>query len=156
MSNHPVDVRLCTPDDLALLESREVRPGSNFAQRNLALAGSGDFFFVGAFTPDDVAGYVALDCRADNELRPEMLTLWVYPEYRRQGLGVKLTRFIEGIAAQQGFNSVKLGVDPENPAAIPMYIGLDYTPTGDHRVVTDEDGAETREAIFRKSLTINR
>ena len=34
---------------------------------------------------------------------------------------------------------VKLGVDPENPAAIPMYIGLDYTPTGDHRVVTDED-----------------
>lgn len=156
MSDPTLDVRLCTAADLPLLLAKEVRPGAGFAARNLSLAEGGDFFFVGAFGPSDIAGYVVLDCRAETEIRPEMKSLWVYPEYRRQGLGVKLTRFIEQIAAQQGFDSVQLGVDPENPAAIPMYIGLEYTPTGDHRTVTDDDGVDTLEAIFRKSLTIAR
>ena len=156
MSDQPVDVRQCTPADLPLLQAREVRPGSRFAERNLERAASGDYFFVGAFSPDDVLGYVVLDCRPDADLRPEMQGLWVYPAYRRQGLGVELTRFIEGIAAEQGFDSVLLGVDPDNPAAIPMYIGLDYTPTGDHRTVVDDEGAEQHEAIYRKSLRITR
>lgn len=155
MSDATFDVRLCTPADLPLLESRALRPDSAFARQQLALSSGGNYFFVGAFTPDDIAGYVVLDCLTDTDLRPEMKTLWVFPKYRRKGLGVQLTRFIEGIAAQQGFASVKLGVDPENPAAIPMYIGLDYTPTGDHRVVTDENGDEQHEAIYRKSLTIS-
>ena len=150
------DVRLCTAEDLPLLQRRAVRPGAEFAERNLDLAAAGDYFFVGAFSPDDVMGYVLLDCRPGAQLRPEMASLWVYPAYSRQGLGVRLTRFIENIAAQHGFDSVNLGVDPENPAAIPMYIGLDYTPTCDHRTVLDDDGTEQREAIFRKSLTITR
>ena len=156
MSDQPVEVRQCTPADLPLRQAREVRPGSQFAERNLALAEGGDYFFVGAFTSGDVMGYVVLDCRDEAELRPEMKGLWVYPEYRRQGLGVRLTRFIEGIAAEQGFDAVQLSVDPENPAAIPMYIGLDYTPTGDHRAVVDDEGAEQHEAIYRKSLRITR
>jgi len=156
MSTTSPDVRLCTDEDLPLLQRRAVRPGSGFAQRNLELAAAGDYFFVGAFGDDDVWGYVVLDCRPDTELRPEMTGLWVYPAHRRHGLGVRLTRFIEDIAAQHGFDSVQLGVDPENPAAIPMYIGLDYTPTGDHRLVLDEDDNEQHEAIYRKSLTITR
>ncbi len=149
------DVRLCTAADLPLLQAREVRPGSGFAERNIELAQGGDYFFVGAFNADDVMGYVALDCRPETELAPEMKTLWVYPAYRRQGLGVELTRFIEKIAADQGYTSVQLGVDPANPAAIPMYIGLDYRPTGDHRIII-EDSTEQREAIYSKSLTITR
>ncbi len=153
MTASNVEVRPCTPADLPLLTARE--PGATRAPQYLDLAAHGDFFFVAAFAPDAVAGYVALDCRPGAELAPEMRTLWVYPEFRRQGLGVRLTRAIEDIAAAQGHAEVKLGVDPENPAAIPMYIGLDYTPTGDHRTVV-EDGVEVREAIFRKSLTIGR
>jgi ribosomal protein S18 acetylase RimI-like enzyme len=153
MTASNVEVRLCTPADLPKLSTRE--PGASRAPEYLALAENGDFFFVAAFTPDEVAGYVALDCRPETELAPEMRTLWVYPSFRRQGIGVLLTRAIEEIAAGQGYDEVKLGVDPENPAAIPMYIGLDYTPTGDHRTVI-EDGAEQVEAIYRKSLTIGR
>lgn len=153
MTATTIEVRLCTAADLPLLSTRE--PGATRGPSYLELADQGDFFFVAAFAPDEVAGYVALDCRPGTELAPEMLTLWVYPEFRRQGLGVLLTKAIEDIAAAHGFDEVKLGVDPDNPAAIPMYIGLDYTPTGDHRTVT-EDGAELREAIYRKSLTISR
>nr|NLI50033.1 GNAT family N-acetyltransferase [Propionibacterium sp.] len=153
MTASNVEVRLCTPADLPLLSARE--PGATRAPEYLELAARGNFFFVAAFAPDEVAGYVALDCRPETELAPEMRTLWVYPEYRRRGLGVRLSKAIEEIAAAQGYTEVRLGVDPENPAAIPMYISLDYTPTGDHRTVV-EDGVEQREAIYRKSLTIGR
>lgn len=135
---------------------RESTGGAASAERHLALAGAGDYFLVGAFSGHDILGYVVLDCRADTELRPEMTSLWVVPAHRRKGLGVRLTRFIEDIAARDGYSSVQLGVDPDDPAAIPMYIGLDYTPTGDHRTVVDPDGAEQHEAIYRKSLTISR
>jgi len=55
---------------------------------------------------------------------------------------------------------VFLRVNPDNEAAIPMYIGLDYTPTGDHALTTyeavDAGGAvyttEQTDAIYRKSL----
>lgn len=156
MNDLAADVRFCTEADLPLLASHEGPQTAGFAARNLALAAAGDFYFVGAFNADDVMGHVALDCRPETDLAPEMRTLWVYPAFRRHGLGVQLTRFIEGIAADLGYESVQLGVDPENPAAIPMYIGLDYTPTGDHRLVTDGDGTELHEAIYRKSLKITR
>ena len=163
MSDQPVEVRQCTPADLPLLQAREVRPGSQFAERNLALAEGGDYFFVGAFTSGDVMGYVVLDCREETDLRPEMKNLWVYPEFRRRGLGAALSQYLETLASRHGFDEIQLGVDPENPAAIPMYIGLDYTPTGHHRVATyltiAEDGTETEvkghDAIYRKSLRIS-
>lgn len=154
--NETIVVRPCTEADLPLLRRRVVRQGSDFAASALRLAQAGDYFFVGAFTDDDVAGYVALDCRAETELRPEMKSLWVYPEYRRRGLGVQLTRAVEKIAAEQGFDEVTLGVDPENPAAIPLYISLDYTPTGHHRTTADGEGGEQVEAIYRKSLALLR
>ena len=152
-----VTVRACTAHDLAVLEAREVRPGSGFARSNLALAEAGRLHFIAAFTEDDVAGFVLLDTDEVNELRPEMQSLWVYPTYRRQGIGEMLTASIEAIAREQGFDEVFLGVNPDNPAAIPMYIGLAYKPTGDHRFVTDEvTGVEQHEAIYRKSLRTGR
>lgn len=152
MTASNIEVRPCTPADLELLSQRE--PGAGLAADYLERVAEGNFFFVAAIG-DEVAGYVGLDTAEDNELRPEMRTLYVYPEFRRQGLGKALSRAVEDIAAEQGFDEVNLGVDPENPAAIPMYISLDYTPTGDHRTV-DVDGAEQHEAIYRKSLTIGR
>jgi ribosomal protein S18 acetylase RimI-like enzyme len=84
----------------------------------------------------------------------------VYPEARRRGAGRALTRFLEARAAELGFVEVFLRVDPDNVAAIPMYIGLDYSPTGDHVVTTyesmDDQGQEVSteqtDAVYRKSL----
>ncbi len=74
-----------------------------------------------------------------------------------------MTSFMEEKAAGLGFTEIFLGVTPDNPAAIPLYIGLDYTPTGEHRravnlEVLELDGGhllsddEPTEAIYRKSL----
>ena len=55
-----------------------------------------------------------------------------------------------------------LRVDPQNEAAIPMYISLDYTPTGDHKLTTyhyvdglgNTHAREETDAIYRKSLRL--
>ena len=83
---------------------------------------------------------------------------------RRQGAARALTRFLERQAIDLGFDEIFLRVDPQNVAAIPMYISLDYTPTGDHKLTTYQyvDGLgnthsrEEMDAIYRKSLRLHR
>ena len=158
-----VDVRLATDADLPLLAERN-HPDAGSAQENLALQQDSDYFFVLGFIDGEFAGSVVLDCREETELRPEMKSLWVFPEFRRQGLGIALSRFLERAAARQGFDEIRLGVDPDNPAAIPLYISLDYTPTGHHRTAlyrrVSADGTETEftqtDAVYRKSLRLSR
>jgi len=159
----PVDlitVRLSTADDLASLHAREAHPDAHLAQRHFDRQQAGDYFFALAERGNTVLGFCALDCDTSRPLCPELQSLWVYPEYRRQGAAAALTTFLEDRAAERGFVEVFLRVDPDNAAAIPMYISLDYTPTGDHVLTTYEtvgtDGVftntEQRDAVYRKSL----
>lgn len=160
-----VSVRLATDADLEILEAREGEAARGSSREALQRQKDGDFFLVVGLLDEQIAGRVILDCSAENELRPEMKLLWVYPEARRRGLGASMTSFMEDLAASMGFDEIFLGVTPDNPAAIPLYIGLDYTPTGEHRsavnlaviepeaIVPDD---EPTEAIFRKSLRIRR
>ena len=75
-----------------------------------------------------------------------------------------LTRFLEDQAIDLGFDEIFLRVDPQNEAAIPMYISLDYTPTGDHKLTTynyvdglgNTHAREEMDAIYRKSLRLLR
>lgn len=158
-----IDVRLANADDAEALAHREPNPDASFAEKHFELQEQGDYFLVVGFVGGEPGGYVVLDCREETDLRPEMKNLWVYPEFRRRGLGAALSQYLETLASRHGFDEIQLGVDPENPAAIPMYIGLDYTPTGHHRVATyltiAEDGTETEvkghDAIYRKSLRIS-
>lgn len=157
-----IDVRLATAEDLPVLQERE-HLDAGLARRNLELQQAGDYFYVLGFIDGTFAGSVILDCREETELRPEMKEMLVYPEFRRQGLGIALSRFLERAAASQGFDEIKLAVDPDNPAAIPLYISLDYSPTGHHRTAVhravSDDGRETereqRDAVYRKSLRIS-
>ena len=153
-------VRLCTEADLPALHAREVHPSARVAQRHFDRQQAGDYLYAVVLADDQVLGTCALDCDPAEPLRPELKSLWVYPEARRRGAGRALTRFLEQRAADLGFVVVFLRVDPDNAAAIPMYIGLDYSPTGDHVVTTyesvDDQGApvstEQTDAVYRKSL----
>ena len=161
-----ISVRFATEDDLPVLSAKESEAAKGNAARNLELQAQGDYFLVVGLVNGEIGGNVVLDCRTGNELRPEMKNLWVYPDARRQGLGAAMTSFMEEKAAGLGFTEIFLGVTPDNPAAIPMYIGLDYTPTGEHRnaanlAVLELDGDQIindgpTEAIYRKSLLIRR
>ncbi len=160
MTLEPITVRLCTEADLPALHALEAHPSAHIAQRHAERQASGDYYYAIALRGDTPLGTSVLDCRPDGPLCPELKNLWVYPEHRRQGAARALTTFLEQLAASLGFVEVFLRVNPDNEAAIPMYIGLDYTPTGDHALTTyeavDAGGAvyttEQTDAIYRKSL----
>lgn len=162
MSTEPITtVRLCTEADLPALHAREAHASARLAGQHLRRQLDGDYFFAIALRDDVPLGYGVLDCR-QSRLRPELMTLWVYPESRRQGVARAVTSFLEQLAAAHDFVEVFLRVDPDNEAAIPLYITLDYTPTGEHVRTTyesvDETGAhhdsEQTDAVYRKSLLI--
>ena len=160
----PILVRLCTTDDLDALGRREPHPNARYAEGHFERQQQGEYFFAIAVRGDVQLGTSVLDCREDNLLQPELKSLWVYPESRRQGAARALTRFLEQQAIDLGFDEIFLRVDPQNAAAIPMYISLDYTPTGDHRLTTYEyvdalgntHSREEMDAIYRKSLRLLR
>lgn len=162
MSAELITVRLCTAEDLPALHAKEPHPAARIAQRHFERQGAGDYLYAVAFRDGDPLGTSVLDCDAENPLCPELKNLWVYPEARRQGAARALTTFLEEQAAGLDFVEVFLRVNPDNEAAIPMYIGLDYTPTGDHAMTryeaVDAAGAiqveEQLDAVYRKSLLV--
>lgn len=156
-----ISVRLCEADDVPILTQREVHPNAHYAESHFARQQAGHYFFAVAVEDGRPVGSGVLDCRPA-ALEPELKSLWVYPEARRRGAARALTSFLERVAAREGYDEVFLRVDPLNFAAIPMYISLDYTPTGHHQATSyeyvDPEGvAHTREetdAVFRKSLRL--
>lgn len=159
MPEEPITVRLCTAEDLPALHDREPHPSARIAQKHFDRQQAGDYYYAIAFRDGEPLGTSVLDCRVGS-LCPELKNLWVYPSQRRQGAARALTTFLERQARALGFVEVFLKVNPDNEAAIPMYIGLDYTPTGDHAVTVtesvDADGvlhtSEQTDAVYRKSL----
>ena len=126
--------RLATRDDLPSLEANETDKTRGLSATYLDEQERGDFYVVVGLLDGEVVGRVVLDVRDDpSVLAPEMKLLWVFPQARRMGLGARLTQHLEELARELGYEEVFLGVTPDNPAAIPLYIGLGYTPTGDHR-----------------------
>lgn len=157
-----IETRLATAEDLPGLEANETTATKGLTASYLEEQSRGDYYVVVGLLNGEISGRVILDCREDTALVPEMKLLWVFPKFRRHGLGAALTGHLEELARELGYDEVFLGVTPDNPAAIPLYIGLGYTPTGDHRSalnmsVIDGEGVGTDdpiEAIYRKSLTV--
>lgn len=160
MTQEIIQVRPCTPADLPALHALEPHPAAHLAQDHCERQARGDYLFVIAWRNGIPLGSSVLDWDPANQWCPELKNLWVYPEHRRQGVARALTSSLEGAAAEHGFQEVFLRVDPNNAAAIPMYVGMDYSPTG-HHVMTyyewvDSAGAlhavEQQDAVYRKSL----
>lgn len=158
-----VRARLATPEDLAALVANETERTEGLSESYLQMQSQGDFYVIVGLIDDEIQGRAILDVRdVEGVLIPELKLLWVVPEARRQGLGAVMTSYLESVAADLGFQEIFLGVNPDDPAAIPLYISLDYTPTGQHRSavnlsVIDSDatlGSDPIEAIYRKSLLI--
>lgn len=150
---HPtLTVRAVTTDDAAVLAAHEPHPG--VIDGHLSQVGD-DYLFLAAWNGETPMGWAALDTR-EHDLRPELVNMFVIPEQRRKGTGKALTSEFEARAKEAGYTEIFLIVDPVHETfAIPMYLDLDYTPTGDHRIAeVVETGEKTHQAIYRKSLTI--
>ncbi len=157
---HTIEARLATADDLPALIANETSRTKGLSAEYLALQEQGDFYVVVGLIDGQVAGRALLDCRDNGvTLVPEMKVLWVFPHARRKGLGLAMTSTLEDLARDVGYREIFLGVSPENPAAIPLYIELGYAPTGEHRQavnvsVLDTEVEPPMEAIFQKSLVV--
>ncbi|MFV0429876.1 MAG: GNAT family N-acetyltransferase [Arachnia sp.] len=154
-------VRPVVETDLAVLRQREDRPGAELVDRHFEAAATGGLLFAAAFDGDAVLGTALLDLNAE-AMTPELRNMFVFPEARRRGAGRALSRWIEDQARAAGFTAVYLAVDPNNERAVPLYISLEYHPTGEHLFVEqpevvqvdDNDRVSSYYAIYKKSLTI--
>ena len=154
-----VIVRPVTEVDLPALREQQVRPELNLVDEHFAAAQEGTVIFAVALDGDEPLGTALLDFSPEAVV-PELRNMFVYPHARRRGAGRALTSWIEDQARSAGYREVYLAVDPNNEKAIPLYVSLDYLPTGDHLLVeTPEvpqvnDGLEPSRhyAIYKKSL----
>ena len=155
-----VTVRRATAEDLDRLRPAQYRPELNLVDEHFAQQEAGGLIFAVAVDEDGILGTAILDFDAD-QMTPELRNMYVYPTARRKGAGRALTRYVEDEARQAGHAAVYLAVDPNNYRAVPLYISLEYHPTGEHLFVDEpevqqvEEGQQpsTHYAIYKKSLT---
>ncbi|NHB83868.1 GNAT family N-acetyltransferase [Tessaracoccus sp. HDW20] len=156
-----ITVRRVTADDLALLRARQARPDLGLVDKHFAAQEAGSLIFAVAFNDGEPIGTALLDLESQ-EYAPELRNMYVYPGARRLGAGRALSGFLEAEARSAGHTAVYLAVDPNNEKAVPLYVSLEYHPTGEHLFVEDpevqqvEEGKEASKhyAVYKKSLTV--
>ena len=83
----------------------------------------------------------------------EIERFYIHPAHKGEGLGAKLMDFCTNWAAEQGFETVWLGVWEHNPAAIAFYSKMCFSLFGSHVfTVGDEDQTDL---ILIKELIVH-
>lgn len=155
-----ITVRTVEEADLPILREHQARPELNLVDEHFKAQEAGDLLFAVAFDRKEPLGTALLDLDAE-PWTPELRNMYVYPSARRRGAGRALSSWIEEEARKRGFRAVFLAVDPNNERAIPLYVSLEYHPTGEHLFVDDPEVQQTAEgvepakhyAVYKKSLT---
>lgn len=156
-----ITVRPAIEADLATLRANAPRPELGLADKHFEAQQAGTLILAVALKDGVPIGTAVLDLDSD-VMTPELRNMYVYPTARRMGAGRALSEFLEDEARQRGFTAVYLAVDPNNEKAVPLYVSLEYHPTGEHlfvdepevQQVDDETQASEHYAIYKKSLTI--
>lgn len=154
-----ITVRRAEEADLDELREHQARPDLNLVDEHYTAQEAGSLIFAVAEEDGVLMGTAVLDL--ESELRPELRNMWVHPHTRRRGAGRALSEWLEEQARKADHAAVYLAVDPNNERAVPLYVSLEYHPTGEHMFVEehevlqveDESEASTHYAIYMKSLT---
>lgn len=156
-----ITVRSATENDLSAIREHLGQTDPRLVDEHFRLQREGLMFFAVALDEDsqELVGTALLDL--NSEMLPELRNMFVAPTARRRGAGKALSHWVEERAREAGHKSVFLAVDPNNEKAVPLYISLEYHPTGEHLFVDepevlqvpDPSRASTHYAIYMKSLT---
>lgn len=156
----PIVVRSATEEDIPEILAHLAKTDPRLVEEHFRLQAKGLMFFAVAHDEDeDLVGTALLDL--DSEMGPELRNMFVSPKARRRGAGKALSEWVEQKARDAGHTAVFLAVDPNNEKAVPLYISLEYLPTGEHlfvdepevEQVPDPSRASHHYAIYKKSLT---
>lgn len=153
-------VRQAEEADLPALRGLQAYPVADLVDEHYAAQQAGDLVYCVALDDDAVVGSALLIFNSP-DVTPELKNMFVVPSARRRGIGRLLSTWIEQLARERSYQAVYLAVDPNNEKAVPLYVSLEYHPTGEHRFVenpeveqvTDRSQASTHYAIYKKSLT---
>ncbi|MGV8847047.1 GNAT family N-acetyltransferase [Tessaracoccus sp.] len=152
-------VRTATEDDLSIIRQHLGQTDPRLVDEHFRLQREGLMFFAVAFEDGELLGTALLDL--NSEMGPELRNMFVAPSARRRGAGRALSEWVEQKAREAGHTAVFLAVDPNNEKAVPLYVSLEYHPTGEHLFVSepeveqvpDPSRASSHYAIYKKSLT---
>ncbi|SHJ36035.1 Acetyltransferase (GNAT) family protein [Tessaracoccus bendigoensis DSM 12906] len=155
-----ISVRRVTAEDLEALRRLQSRPELGLVDTHFAAQQAGTMIFAVALNDGEPVGTALLDFDSE-DYAPELRNMYVYPAARRLGAGRALSTFMEKEAWAAGHKAVYLAVDPNNERAVPLYVSLEYHPTGEHLFVEDPevtqvegDQAPSKHyAVYKKSLT---
>ncbi len=155
----PIVVRTATEDDLPAIRQHLGQTDPRLVDEHFRLQDEGLMFFILALDGDETVGTALLDLAS--EMAPELRNMFVAPTARRRGAGRALSQWVEQKARELGHTAVFLAVDPNNEKAVPLYVSLEYHPTGEHLLVAepeveqvpDPSRASSHYAIYKKSLT---
>ncbi len=157
----PITVRSATEEDLDAIRQHLGQTDPRLVDEHFRLQREGRMLFAVALDEDaeELVGTALLDL--DSEMAPELRNMYVAPSARRRGAGRALSQWVEQRAREAGHTAVFLAVDPGNEKAVPLYVSLEYHPTGEHlfveepevEQVPDPSRASTHYAIYKKSLT---
>lgn len=149
-----IEIKLCTENDLALLNKAIPAPGyheNRFEQQKL-----GKSSYLIAWQNGVPMGHLNLKWEGSDQPSveqyltdtPELNAIGVWPpEKRSLGIGRQLIAQAEAIAKERGFKQVALAVALDNPRAKTLYDKLGYHDWGhgeyiDSWVEKDSDGKE--------------
>jgi GNAT superfamily N-acetyltransferase len=154
----PIRVRRMGPDDwrvwrdvrLAALEEAPSAFASSLA-RELAFGEeiwrgrmSGPGVHVMSFASQRPTG-IAATFVPDSSPAPELVSMWVAPEWRSRQVGTALVREVLAWARENGYGEVRLWVVEGNPAAVRLYENTGFVLTGQSQPhPTDPEKIEVR------------
>lgn len=79
----------------------------------------------------------------------QLISMWVHPAYRSQGLGRDLVLDLIAWAVSHGVGAVRLGVTADNDAAIGLYARCGFVSTGRENPHPSQPDAREIEMVYR-------
>jgi len=83
-----------------------------------------------AFDSDRYCGIVGCFLDEDDPRKADLVSMWVAPEYRRQGVGRLLIDAVQSWAADRGVKTLLLMVTSCNQDAVEFYMRIGFSMTG--------------------------
>jgi ribosomal protein S18 acetylase RimI-like enzyme len=141
-----VDVRLLVPEDWQLARAGRLAalrdapqfflprqpPESSWTEdrwRHSCVTGQ----WAVARTGDTIVGLAQL---TRGGIGPHVESVWTHPDCRRRGIASTLVRRLVRLERARGARDVYVWVIVPNPAAMQLYLALEFRPTGERQLLT--------------------
>lgn len=137
MTNTSHTFRTLTQDDLPELEASFPEASPNAHKKRLKKQEQGLYLYSGVIVSGKIAAVQLIRWQGSNLPKnralspyPEIGSLFVLPEYRRQGLATKLLAYSESQIKARGHEGASLSIQDDNDISVRLHLASGYRPIG--------------------------